>query len=92
VEYGRDPNQFADVRLPAGEGPHPVVFFIHGGFWRAKYDLTHAGHFCHALKNVGIATWNVEYRRVGNPGGGWPGTFNDIRAAFQALLRASQES
>jgi acetyl esterase/lipase len=91
VDYGRDPNQFVDVRLPSGKGPHPVVFFIHGGYWRAKYDLSYAGHLCHALKNEGIATWNVEYRRVGNPGGGWPGTFADIRAAFQALMAAPEK-
>lgn len=84
--YGKDQYQFVDVRIPAGKGPHPVVFFIHGGYWRAKYDLTYAGHLCAALKKIGIATWNVEYRRVGNPGGGWPGTFEDIRSAYRALI------
>jgi acetyl esterase/lipase len=85
LSYGQDTNQFVDVRVPAGKGPHPVVFFIHGGYWRAKYDLTYAGHLCNALKKAGVATWNVEYRRVGNPGGGWPGTFEDIRSAYRAL-------
>jgi acetyl esterase/lipase len=84
--YGQDPNQFVDIRVPARKGPHPAVFFIHGGYWRAQYDLTYAGHLCAALKKAGIATWNVEYRRVGNPGGGWPGTFEDIRSAYRALL------
>ncbi|HJZ96819.1 MAG TPA: alpha/beta hydrolase [Candidatus Solibacter sp.] len=86
ISYGQDTNQFVDVRLSAGEGPHPIVFFIHGGYWRAKYDLVYAGHLCDALKKAGIATWNVEYRRVGNPGGGWPGTFDDIRSAYRFLL------
>lgn len=86
IPYGKDPNQFVEVRIPAGKGPHPVVFFIHGGYWRAKYDLTYAGHLCAALKKIGILTWNVEYRRVGNPGGGWPGTFEDIRSAYHVLL------
>jgi len=85
IPYGPDNNQFIDVRVPAGAGPHPVVFFIHGGYWRAKYDLTYAGHLCDALKKAGIASWNVEYRRVGNPGGGWPGTFDDLRNAYRAL-------
>ncbi|MGC2696427.1 MAG: alpha/beta hydrolase [Candidatus Angelobacter sp.] len=85
IPYGQDPNQFVDVRLPADKGPHPIVFFIHGGYWRAKYDLTYTGHLCAALKKTGIATWNVEYRRVGNPGGGWPGTFEDIRSAYHLL-------
>ena len=89
--YGTDANQFADVRIPAGKAPFPVVFFIHGGYWRSRYDLVYAGHACEALKKSGIATWNVEYRRVGNPGGGWPGTFEDIRNAYRALIE-SQES
>jgi acetyl esterase/lipase len=91
VEYGPDPNMFVDVRLPQGKGPHPVVFFIHGGYWRARYDLGYAGHLCHALTKAGIATWNVEYRRVGHPGGGWPGTFEDIRTAFHTLTAGTQE-
>lgn len=83
VAYGSDPNQFVEVRLPKGAGPHPVLLNIHGGYWRAKYDLTHAGHLCEALRAAGVATFNVEYRRVGNAGGGWPGTFSDIRSAFR---------
>lgn len=86
ITYGPDPNHFIDVWLPHGAGPHPVVFFIHGGYWRAKYDLIHAGHLCAALAREGMITWNVEYRRVGNPGGGWPGTFEDVRAAYRRLL------
>ncbi|HET7871263.1 MAG TPA: alpha/beta hydrolase [Terriglobales bacterium] len=85
MAYGRDENQFVHIRLPQGKGPHPVVFFVHGGYWRAKYDLVHAGHLCAALKQAGIATWNIEYRRVGNPGGGWPGTFEDLRSALRML-------
>ena len=91
VPYGHDENQFADVRVPEGKGPFPAVFFIHGGYWRAKYDLTYAGHLCQALKQIGIATWNVEYRRVGNRGGGWPGTFEDIRSAY-STMRAFKKS
>lgn len=77
LHYGQDALQFGDLRMPAGSGPHPVAIVIHGGFWRAKYGLTYAGHMAAALTAAGIATWNVEYRRIGNPGGGWPGTFLD---------------
>jgi acetyl esterase/lipase len=83
VSYGSDPNQFGEVRLPKGKSGAPVVMNIHGGFWRAQYDLSHAGHLCAALTAKGLATWNIEYRRVGNHGGGWPGTFDDIRSAFR---------
>ncbi len=92
--YGGEPLQFADLRLPKAAGfwhqlgnvrSHPVVMNIHGGFWRNKYDLLHAGHLCAALTAQGFATWNIEYRRVGDPGGGWPGSFTDVRAAFAML-------
>jgi acetyl esterase/lipase len=85
LAYGTDPIQFGDLRLPQGKGPFPVVMNIHGGYWRAKYDLAHAGHLCAALTKKGCATWNLEYRRVGNPGGGWPGTFEDIASGYRFL-------
>jgi len=85
LPYGTDPNQFAELRLPKTKGPFPVVMNIHGGFWRAKYTLAHTGHLCAALTEKGLATWNIEYRRVGNPGGSWPGTFEDIRNAYRYI-------
>ncbi len=85
IPYGSDPNQFGEMRVPKTGGPFPVVVNIHGGYWRAKYDLKHAGHLCAALTARGLATWNLEYRRVGNPGGGWPGTFEDVRNAYRLV-------
>jgi len=86
LAYGPDPLHFVDVRLPRGKGPHPALLFIHGGFWRAKYDLLHAGHLSAAFAEAGLVTFNLEYRRVGNPGGGWPGSFEDVTKAFNFLL------
>lgn len=83
VTYGADAQQFIEVRLPRAPAVHAGLINIHGGYWRAKYDLAHTGHLCEALRVVGVATFNVEYRRVGNAGGGWPGTFDDIRAAYR---------
>jgi acetyl esterase/lipase len=91
VAYGGDSNQFLDLRLPSGKGTRGLVIGIHGGYWRAKYDLGYMGHLCAALTAKGIATANLEYRRVGNAGGGWPGTFADVRAAFQFLLQNSRQ-
>lgn len=92
LTYGHDPNQFFDLCLPTrpqtGRGV-PVVINIHGGFWRARYTLDHAGHLCAALTAKGLATANLEYRRVGNEGGAWPGTFSDIREAFQYVAQNS---
>jgi acetyl esterase/lipase len=90
VPYGSDPNQFGELRVPKSGGPFPVVVNIHGGYWRAKYDLKHAGHLCAALTARGVATWNLEYRRVGNPGGGWPGSFEDIRSGYHYLSQITQ--
>src|SRR6202142_2288925 len=89
VPYGPDANQFVEVRLPRAPGPHPVLVNIHGGYWRAKVDLAHAGDLCEAWRAAGLATVNVEYRRVGNAGGGWPGTFDDIRAAYRFVQQES---
>ena len=94
IAYGSDPNQFLDLRLPSAKknskSLFPLVINIHGGYWRAKYNLDHTGHLCAALTAKGLATANLEYRRVGNEGGAWPGTFADIRAAYQFLLQNAQ--
>jgi acetyl esterase/lipase len=87
VAYGTDPNQFIELRMPKASGAAPLVFFIHGGFWRSRYDLVHAGWPCAGLTAAGFATANVEYRRAGSPGGGWPATLQDIQAAWHFLSR-----
>ncbi len=78
ISYGKDPLQFGHLRLPSSQGPHPLVILIHGGCFLAQYDLEHTGPASEALTELGFAVWSLEYRRVGNPGGGWPGTFLDI--------------
>ena len=91
IYYGPEPSQFGDLWIPEqvggsqkagspnslGVAPYPVVVFFHGGWWESGYDLGYAGYLCDALKREGIATWSVEYRRVGASGGGWPMTFQD---------------
>jgi acetyl esterase/lipase len=94
VAYGEQPQQFADLYLPDdclpdGEGrgreAAPVVVLIHGGFWRAKYELDLMSPLAEDLAQSGYAAWNIEYRRVGQPGGGWPGTLHDVAAAIDRL-------
>src|SRR4051794_40004016 len=87
IAYGKDGNQFFDVWRPKGNPARGAAVVIHGGFWRARYDLLHASHMSSALARGGVATASLEYRRVGNPGGGWPGTFEDIVAGFTAAAR-----
>jgi dipeptidyl aminopeptidase/acylaminoacyl peptidase len=91
IEYGAGPFHFGYLRLPKSKGPHPVVVVIHGGFWRAAFDLEHSGHLCAALTRAGLATWSLEYRRIGNPGGAWPGTFEDVRQGAAHLLQAGSQ-
>lgn len=91
LAYGSGEFQFGELRAPEGGGPHPVAIVIHGGYWRARYDLVHIGHLCAALAREGVAAWSLEYRRIGNPGGGWPGTLDDVQAGAKHLEKMSAE-
>jgi acetyl esterase/lipase len=89
IAYGAGPNQFAELWLPDRPGPHPVVLMVHGGCWQAKIATLHImAYIAEDLRRRGIAVWNVEYRGVDQPGGGYPGSFQDVAAAADAL-RAS---
>lgn len=95
IRYGDDAEQFGDLRLPpAAPQRVPVAVVIHGGCWKAKHgsltaDLTNTGPLASALTALGIATWNIEYRRVDN-GGGWPGTFDDVANAVEHVRVLAQ--
>jgi len=83
--YGSDKFNFGDLYLPDTPGPHPIVPLLHGGFWRSAYDLTLMEKLAAYLARHGIAAWNIEYRRIGNRGGGWPGTLQDVAQALDYL-------
>ncbi|MDJ0907482.1 MAG: alpha/beta hydrolase [Woeseiaceae bacterium] len=85
IAYGDDPLQFGELRLPEGKGPFPVIAYLHGGCWMSEYDITHSRVLTDAFPRVGIATWSLEYRRIGDPGGAWPGTFADAEAGYAHL-------
>jgi acetyl esterase/lipase len=90
IPYGPEAAQFADLRVPDGLGPHPVVVVLHGGWWRAENDLEHLGPACAALTAQGAATWNVEYRSVGHPGGTWPTPLADAVVAVRRLAALAE--
>jgi acetyl esterase/lipase len=84
--YGEAPSQFAELWLPANTSADiPVVAFIHGGCWLSQYSIEHSHALATALTHSGYAVWNIEYRRVGETGGGWPGSLEDIQAAIALL-------
>lgn len=86
IAYGADSLQFGELRLPAGTGPFPVAIVIHGGCWVHAYAAArNSAALADALRDAGVATWNVEYRRRDNPGGGWPGTMLDVAHAADSL-------
>lgn len=92
--YGPDPSQLYDVWLPPGDGARQgrppfgvTVVVVHGGFWRAAYDRAHATSQAQALADAGFHVAVPEYRRTGMAGGGWPGTFTDVRAGLAAIRR-----
>jgi acetyl esterase/lipase len=84
MAYGKEARQFGELRANS-LGLQPVVIALHGGFWRNQFNLDYMGHLCEALKKLGFATWNLEYRSLGDPGGGWPGTFDDAVAGAAFL-------
>jgi acetyl esterase/lipase len=82
--YGPDRSQRADLYLPHGAGPHPVMVTIHGGSWQSRYGKVVMRGLAGDLVRRGWAVWNIEYRRIGG-GGGWPATFLDVAAAIDHL-------
>ena len=88
--YGPEALQFGELHVPDGQGPYPTVVLIHGGFWRTPYDYTLMTGLANDLASRGIAAWNIEYRRVGDVGGGWPNTLLDVARAA-AFLRTLSE-
>jgi len=86
ISYGADPLQVADLWLPTGKGPHPTVLMVHGGCWTTDIaDRSIMNWIADDLAKRGIAVWNIDYRGVDRPGGGYPGTFRDVAAAADAL-------
>jgi acetyl esterase/lipase len=83
--YGPAPSQHAWIRRPPGSERLRTLVMIHGGFWRAAYDAEHVGHLCADLARRGWATVALEYRRIGEQGGAWPGTLTDVSAGLDAL-------
>ncbi len=91
IGYGPGPLQFGDLYLPSGAGPHPVLAFLHGGCFLSNFDIAHTASLSRAVADQGYAVWSLEYRRVGNEGGGWPRTFQDVGRGLDHLRAVATE-
>lgn len=90
--YGNGASQFGELWLPeSSDSAAPLVILIHGGCWLSDYDLSYVRPLAASLSARGYAIWVPEYRRVGEPGGGWPGTFEDIAAAVDHVRKLPRE-
>lgn len=91
IAYGVEPSQYVELFRPQGEGMFPVVLLVHGGCWLKEFQgIVQMRNLAGALAAQGIAVWNVEYRRIDEDGGGYPGTYQDAAAALDLLVeRAS---
>ncbi len=92
VRYGEQALQLVDVWIPDGDGPHPTVLMVHGGCWQSDIaDRRIMNWIAEDLRKRGIAVWNIDYRGVDRPGGGYPGTFLDAAAAADSLRSHAQD-
>jgi acetyl esterase/lipase len=95
LPYGDLPLQFGDLWLPKLSRPpagrrYPLVVFVHGGWWMSEFGLGYAGFLCEALRSADVAVWSLEYRRVGDAGGGWPGTMQDVARGMDHVVKLAE--
>ncbi len=91
IEYGPASSQFGELFVPARAPARGAVLLIHGGCWRVQYGLDYVRPLAAALREEGIVVWSLEYRRLGEPGGGWPGSFDDVVTGARCLPRIADQ-
>ena len=85
INYGDSKNQVVEYWRAEADAQAPLVVLIHGGCWLNAFDLTHIRPLASKLRTHGYAVWSIEYRRIGDVGGGWPGSFADVQNAINAV-------
>lgn len=91
IDYGSEPSQFGELFTPSGDGPFPTVVLIHGGSWSTEVDLEATRPLARWLADHGWVAWNLEYARVGENLGGFPGTLEDVAAGIDHLRVLAEE-
>ena len=88
IQYGEDPLQYALLwKASSASTNKPLIVLIHGGCWLNAFDIHHTFPFSTGLVQAGFDVWSLEYRRTGDEGGGWPGTFEDIKQGIAAASK-----
>jgi acetyl esterase/lipase len=82
ISYGDAEHHRIEYWQSESSGAAPLVILIHGGCWLNAYSVEHIRPLASKLQNQGYAVASIEYRRIGDNGGGWPGSFDD---ALQAI-------
>ncbi|MCY7296098.1 alpha/beta hydrolase [Alteromonas sp. a30] len=90
LAYGEDSLQYGKLWISDEGNTKPLVVFIHGGCWLSAYDIQHSYPLTTAIAQAGYHVWSLEYRRTGDTGGGWPGTYEDILAGIDATNNLTQ--
>ena len=70
----------ADVVVPQGDGPHPVLVYLHGGGWICGSPATHR-KLGYRFAEAGFLVFNVDYRMA--PEHPFPTPFDDCVAAIR---------
>jgi len=91
VSYGSESMQRSELLVPALASPRPVVVLLHGGYWRNQFDRSVMASIADHLARSGFAAWNMDYRRVGDAGGGWQSTFDDVALGIDKLAEVAPQ-
>ena len=90
IAYGADSLQWGVLRVPEGDGPHPVIVMMHGGCWVGLHRPRHVEPLMEAITNRGWATWSLSHRQAVDTGGGWTGTFEDVGAGIDFVRELAE--
>jgi acetyl esterase/lipase len=85
VAYGKHPKQQLDLWRAKGDGPAPVLVFIHGGGWRNGHR-SRVGSLVKQCLDRGISVATVSYRFVNEAGDTKP----PVKAPMMDAARAVQ--
>jgi acetyl esterase/lipase len=80
IFYGSEESQHG--HFYPGDADKPLITLVHGGYWRNLYTMTMESKVAMDLNRRGYPVWNIEYRRVGEPGVKWPILGNDVLEAI----------